>query len=518
MIEKYKNKFNLQLKKIEINYRSWKNSQEIAKAYSKDVSSRKSFSVFFEKNLRKIVTYSSILIISIVLVAGVWVTIVQVKKGFFTISVKKNIQNKSLSIPKIRLDKKKTTKPEHQVFYNSVNTVDTQKIKKPALILSNNTIVKLDNTGSDAKKGSRPSFINRVRMLFSKLNYRTVEVPDSQQKKNIVKKADSQVVVKETQSFVPVSTPTVHADTVLSQVSLGSLHKKSAVKADYFMLVANKANHLMYLLHQNEYQDWKVIKEFGIAIGGGLAGPKVFAGDRRTPEGLYFILLKKDKNELNSIYGPLAYVLNYPNDIDIKEGRTGQGIWIHGTSGDMDPVATKGCLSLANKSIVELFGYLEDGKGTPVLIVNDSTHSDPVTIADYEQVDKKRVEIFSTQNQLLASVNNFLLKWVDAWETRDISLYQQFYSIGHFNSQGMNWSAWKEKKVQTFQAYKSIDVTVKNVKLSDWSDDSIEVKFLQNYKSDQKYFENGKKLFLEKDSGKWKITREITIPKEELLL
>ncbi len=148
--------------------------------------------------------------------------------------------------------------------------------------------------------------------------------------------------------------------------------------------------------------DWKVIKQFEIAIGGGLAGPKVFAGDRRTPEGLYFILLKKDKSELTSIYGPLAYVLNYPNSIDVKEGRTGQGIWIHGTLGDADPVSTKGCLSLANKNIVELLSYLEDGKGTPVLIVNDSTFSDPVTIADYEQVDKKRIEIFSTQNQLLA--------------------------------------------------------------------------------------------------------------------
>jgi hypothetical protein len=345
-----------------------------------------------------------------------------------------------------------------------------------------------------------------------------VAVPDSQLKKSVAKKADSQVAVKETQSYVPVSTPTVHVDTGLSKVSVDTLHKKTTIKAEYFMLVANKADHRMYLLHQNEYQDWKIIKEFEIAIGGGLAGPKVFAGDRRTPEGLYFILLKKDKNELSSIYGPLAYVLNYPNDIDIKEGRTGQGIWIHGTLGDMEPVATKGCLSLANKSIVELSSYLEEGKGTPVLIVNDSTLGDPVSIVDYEQVDKKRVEIFSTQDQLLASVNNFLSKWVDAWETRNISLYEQYYSIGHFNSQGMNWSEWKEKKIQTFQAYKSIDVTVKNVKLSDWSDDSIEVKFLQNYKSDQKYFENGKKLFLEKDNGKWKITREITIPKEELLL
>lgn len=512
MFEKFKNKFVLQLRKIEINYQSWKNAQDIAKAYSKDVSLKTTFSAFIETHLRKIIIYSSILMIGLVLTAGVWVTIVQVKKGLYTVSVKKTTQKTSIS--NVLVDTRKKIKLEQQVSDKTGSIVDTQNSKNIVLSLPNKTTEKIQNVSTIVKKDSKSSFIDRMRMLFSKLNYRTVAVSDSQQKKSVTKKRDSQVVVKETQVFIPVDTPKVQADTVPSQ----NIQKKSTIKAEYFMLVANKANHLMYLLHQNENQDWKVVKEFEIAIGGGLTGPKVFAGDRRTPEGLYFILLKKDKSELSSIYGPLAYVLNYPNNIDVKAGRTGQGIWIHGTSGEAAPVSTKGCLSLANKNIVELLSYLEDGKGTPVLIVNDSTLSDPVAAVDYKDVDNKRIQIFSTQNQLLASVNTFLSEWVNAWETRDISLYQQFYSVEHFNSQGMNWGVWKEKKKQTFQAYNSIDVTVKNVKLSDWSDDSIEVKFLQNYRSDQKYFENGKKLFLEKDSGKWKITREITIPKEELLL
>ncbi len=197
MFEKYKNNFKLQLKKIEINYRSWKNAQEIAKAYNKDVSLKKTYSAFLETHLRKIVIYSSIFIISIVLTTGVWITIVQVKKGLSTISIKKSMEKKSLLLSRMQIDKRKTIKPEHQVSYSSGNNVDTQKNKNIALSLPNNVAVKSDYTSSDTKKNSRPSFIDKIKMLFSKLNYRTVAVSDSQLKKSIIKKSDSQVVVKE---------------------------------------------------------------------------------------------------------------------------------------------------------------------------------------------------------------------------------------------------------------------------------------------------------------------------------
>jgi murein L,D-transpeptidase YafK len=47
---------------------------------------------------------------------------------------------------------------------------------------------------------------------------------------------------------------------------------------------------------------------------GSQQGQKVTAGDKRTPEGLYLIIERKERYQLSSIYGPLAYVLDYPNE------------------------------------------------------------------------------------------------------------------------------------------------------------------------------------------------------------
>jgi hypothetical protein len=52
----------------------------------------------------------------------------------------------------------------------------------------------------------------------------------------------------------------------------------------------------------------------------------------------------------------------------------------------------------------------------------------------------------------------------------------------------------------------------------DVSENSATLKFLQIYKSDKNSQQNGKQMVLEKINGSWKITREVTIPKEELLL
>ncbi len=285
---------------------------------------------------------------------------------------------------------------------------------------------------------------------------------------------------------------------------------------EYFVILANKANKTMYLLH-NVNGNWQVHQSFNMGTGA-QAGRKKTAGDKRTPEGCYFIIERKEKRELTSIYGPLAYVLDYPNQEDRQEGRTGQGIWIHGTEPDSSPGETKGCLEIANDQLLQLSSILKDGIGTPVVIVDKPGVDDPLMLADFALIDSKREVLLAQRKLYNEEFKSLLESWQEAWESMDINRYKEFYDTSGFKSQGVNWKGWVERKIRTFEIYSTIDVTIDRIMVVDNTENSVTLKFLQIYKSDKNSLENGKQMVLEKKNGSWKITREVTIPKEELLL
>jgi hypothetical protein len=286
--------------------------------------------------------------------------------------------------------------------------------------------------------------------------------------------------------------------------------------SDYFIIVANKAFKTLYLL-QMQNHSWRVVKEYDIAIGE-QEGKKVFAGDKRTPEGQYFIVGRKEYSELSSIYGPLAYVLNYPNEEDRKAGRTGQGIWIHGTDPDSVPIETKGCLEMKNEELRDLSKYIKRGIGVPVLIVNNKQLTDPAVVPDFKMCDRERKVVLNNYDNVKVQFDRFLTKWKIAWETKNIVEYGTYYDTLQFNSQGLDWNGWKERKLRTFGLYDTIAVTIDNIVITDFSDQEITVKFYQRYKTNLNMNENVKKLSLEKVDTFWKITSESTCLKEELLL
>lgn len=290
----------------------------------------------------------------------------------------------------------------------------------------------------------------------------------------------------------------------------------SSHPVDYFIIMANKKNKTMYLL-QNTTGKWQVLRTYSMGIGA-QSGRKVTAGDKRTPEGLYFIVERKEKRELSSIYGPLAYVLDYPNHQDRQEGRTGQGIWIHGTDPDSFPGETKGCLEIANDQLLLLASFLKDGIGTPVLIVGEPETDDPLSIPDFEMIHKNWEKRFALHKRSEEEFKTLIENWEKAWESKDIKRYKDFYDTSGFYSQGMGWKSWEERKIRTFEMYSNIEVTVDKILVMDVSEDSATIKFLQIYKSDKNRQQNGKQMILGKINGSWKITREVTIPKEELLL
>ncbi|MCX7726432.1 MAG: L,D-transpeptidase family protein [Chitinispirillaceae bacterium] len=286
--------------------------------------------------------------------------------------------------------------------------------------------------------------------------------------------------------------------------------------SQYFILLVNKAIKTMYLLQEQE-KEWRVVKEYDVALGE-KEGPKNSAGDRRTPEGYYLIVGRKEKSELTSIYGPLSYILDYPNEEDKKMGRSGGGIWIHGTDPDSAPLQTRGCIEMHNKDLLELGQTLKLGLGTPVVIVYDEKMEDPVRIPDYKKCEERRKRFLRNYDSLVNVFTYILNEWKSAWERKDIEKYSSFYDTLLFKGQGLEWAEWKEKKLRTFELYDTISIILENITVINFKEELVIVKFFQKYRTNLNNIDNGKKIIFEKINDMWKITGESTCSKEEILL
>ncbi len=281
-----------------------------------------------------------------------------------------------------------------------------------------------------------------------------------------------------------------------------------------YLIVADKGAKILHLL-KREANVWKVYKDYEMATGE-QSGRKETAGDKRTPEGIYFITGRKEKSELSSVYGPVAFVLDYPNERDRSENRTGQGIWIHGSDKiSTPPDFTAGCLALANHDISELSGFLANGISTPVIILAGTEKLTDIDFTKLISKQRKNHEFYTGQKK---QFEDLIMRWKTAWESKDIDTYSSFYSTGNFLEGNQRWSAFRERKTRTFAMYKEINIEISNITLAELTDSAATVKFLQIYTTNLNRMENGKKLVFEKVNGSWKISRESTVPKEELLL
>lgn len=113
----------------------------------------------------------------------------------------------------------------------------------------------------------------------------------------------------------------------------------------------------------------KVIFESYMSVGQRGIG-KQQKGDGKTPLGLYFIQRAYPGHVLPDLYGAGALTLNYPNDLDVLDGKTGSGIWLHGSPSEefsRAPEASDGCVVLSNPDMAFLM-RLQLPVGTPVFI------------------------------------------------------------------------------------------------------------------------------------------------------
>jgi len=217
-------------------------------------------------------------------------------------------------------------------------------------------------------------------------------------------------------------------------------------------------------------------------------------GDEKTPIGLYYISSYIPGDTLPAIYGVGAYPIDYPNAWDRRRGRTGSGIWIHGTDKDDDsllPKSSRGCLTLRNTDF-ETLSTLADIRRTPVIVS--------------DQIQWMPAEDLETVRSSLAAA---LETWRQDWESLDTDRYLSHYSES-FRTDSMSLSRWIAHKRRVNAAKSFIRVGVDDVGLYRYPGESelYLVTFEQSYRSNNFHSRKWKQQFWRREAGGWRIVHE----------
>ncbi len=136
----------------------------------------------------------------------------------------------------------------------------------------------------------------------------------------------------------------------------------SGTRVDKVLVV--KSERKLHLLSRGE-----ILKSYRVSLGKQPNGPKRFQGDKRTPEGFYWIDWRKPSDKYN-----LSMHISYPNAQDLQHAREkglppGDMIMIHGTPLDDEYPEwyfhtldwTEGCIALRNHDMREVWSLVKDG-------------------------------------------------------------------------------------------------------------------------------------------------------------
>lgn len=154
---------------------------------------------------------------------------------------------------------------------------------------------------------------------------------------------------------------------IMTYISIPQSRLPSDAEIDKIVILKSKRQMMVY-------QHDILLKTYKISLGRNPLGTKQFEGDKKTPEGLYYI---NDKNP-NSLYHKNLGI-SYPNQKDTEHARSsgknpGGDIKIHGLRNGLGFISkfhrlvdwTSGCIAVTNSEIEELYNHTPIG--TPIEI------------------------------------------------------------------------------------------------------------------------------------------------------
>jgi L,D-transpeptidase YnhG len=197
----------------------------------------------------------------------------------------------------------------------------------------------------------------------------------------------------------------------------------------------------------------RLLGDYYISVG--LQGvEKNVEGDKRTPLGVYYITSNLNPSNLPDLYGVGALPINYPNPLDVMRGKTGSGIWLHGTPREQfvrAPQASDGCVVLSNPDLERLLATVEI-RTTPVVIAPELRWVQP------QALDTERAQFQSA-----------LEAWRQAKGRADLDSLKGFYST-RFQTQGRDLTGWWPRLESEVRTAGLGELELKELSMLHWRD------------------------------------------------
>jgi L,D-transpeptidase YnhG len=188
--------------------------------------------------------------------------------------------------------------------------------------------------------------------------------------------------------------------------------------------IAVDASRSRLYLFEHKGGQLHLVADYYVSVG--KAGiDKLTEGDLRTPLGVYFVMGSLPKKTLKDFYGAGAMPLNYPNPFDNLRGKTGSGIWLHGTPPEQfsrAPKASDGCIVLTNPDLHRILNTVQ-ARTTPVVIAPQLQWISP---SNNESERQQFMTAFSTwkQSRLSGQVQSVLKHYTSDFRNYDKDLAQ----------------------------------------------------------------------------------------------
>lgn len=244
-------------------------------------------------------------------------------------------------------------------------------------------------------------------------------------------------------------------------------------------------------LFENTGGNVRLVADYYISVGKAGVG-KIAEGDKRTPLGVYFVTSNLDRRRLADLYGSGALPINYPNAYDVRKGRAGGGIWLHGTPAAQyarAPRATDGCVAVANPDLEHILRTVQI-RTTPVLIAHEITWVDAHSLA----ADK-------------AFMETRLHAWAGAKSAGDEEALAKFYAAD-FHADGRTLAAHTAQLRTDMASLRGRRLVLKDASILAWSE-SAEVRVV-TFAEVPAGARSGKQMrqYWERRAADWKIVYE----------
>ena len=259
----------------------------------------------------------------------------------------------------------------------------------------------------------------------------------------------------------------------------------------HYAIVVDTSKSTLYL-YENDHGTPKYVENFYISVGK-KGADKLAEGDQKTPLGVYFVNAHLEKRQLTDFYGSDAYPINYPNEWDVREGRNGHGIWLHGTPSDTfsrPPLASNGCVVLTNNDLSHVGKLLQVGT-TPVIISNRMEAMDENTREDQ------------------ASLREAVEQWREDWASLNTDAYLKHYA-SDFSGGGFKYDSWAAQKRLVNSGKTWIKINLSDISMFAYPTQPglVVVNFEQEYSSNNLSNQMKKRQYWIKRDNRWQIVYE----------